>query len=172
MQVLWLYTLAARKKRAVGSLVISTAFCSRLAGSVLCSYNVCVEVVGSMCVCVRMGMNVWVSFSRLSKEHSPWSALQHTQDLLSVKDEPRGCDRHVNEWGSLVKYTEWRIAPRTPLTAQFRAKWGIICIQIVCLYESMMDEHTDIDSTTVSIFFLFFSSLKHTASGESHDRKI
>lgn len=79
-----------------------------------------------------------------------FSATTHATSLCKKRHvDATVQDRHVNEWESLVKYTEWQIAPRTPLTAHFRAKWGIICIQIVCLYESMMDEHTDIDSTTV-----------------------
>lgn len=85
------------------------------------------------------------------RDRSPWSVLQYTWKTSDTDATVQ--DRHVTEWRSLVKYPEWQIAPRTPLPAQFRAEWGIICIQIVCLYESMMDEHTNIDSIIVSIFF-------------------
>lgn len=76
-------------------------------------------------------------------------------------------DRYVNEWEGLVKHTEWQIAPRTPLTAQFRGEWGIICIQIVSLYESMMD-----DSNRLHHCFHVFLFEGHSLRGVAWQKNI
>lgn len=97
---------------------------------------------------LRVDMRVSVSLLLIWPSIT-WSPLHFAPPLCESATVP-----HVNEWESPVKHTEWQMAPRTPLTAQLRAERGVICILIVCLYESKMDERANMDSITVSTFLL------------------
>ena len=132
---------------------------------------ICVCRVGGECVCEWVCICECASRSYLKTTHRDQCYITHisTSPWNASHADATAQERHANEWESLVKYTEWQIALRTPLTAQFRAEWGIICIQMVCLYESMMDEDTNIDSVTVSTFFI---SNWRTQSQGSHMKEI